>query len=39
VESSLLSPGGNPIELDLSKQGMQMLDKMNRDEQATFLDF
>ena len=27
------------VELDLSKQGMQMLDKMNKDEQATFLEF
>ena len=29
----------NVGELDLSKQGMQMLDKMNKDEQATFLEF
>jgi len=35
----LTSPGGNPLLLDLSHQSMKMLDKMNRDEQSTFLEF
>ena len=39
VSDQILSPGGHPVDLDLSKQGMQMLDKMSNDEQATFLEF
>ena len=29
----------SPLDLDLSQEGMQLLDKMNNDEQTTFLEF
>ena len=29
----------SPFNLNLSKEGMQLLDRMNKDEQATFLEF
>ena len=31
-DAILTSPGGNPVLLDLSKTGMQMLDRMNHEE-------
>ena len=39
IPSSHRSGSDSPFNMHLSNQGMQLLDRMNKDEQATFLEF